>query len=76
MIKYGKSNDVKKLIEKYLENYNTNKDLWEISLKLKIEQTNKSNQSELIDLFKKSLLAVKENVKIAIKFGLLIRFLI
>lgn len=58
----AKSNEANDLIDKYLAANAENLSLWKSKLTLKIDQTNKSNEKELIDLFLRAIKSIKPKV--------------
>lgn len=60
LIRFNHLNQAINLIEENLRTHKTNANLWKSYLRIRIDQTNESNQEELVDLFNKAINLVKQ----------------
>lgn len=59
-IKFRKNKEASAIVEKYLKSNRSSKELWLLSLKAKLDESKGENESEVLDLFKKSVANLKE----------------
>ena len=62
LISNSKPAEANNLIDKYLADQPDNVNLWKSKLALKIGQTSKSNEKELVDLFFRAVKSIKPKV--------------
>lgn len=60
LVKFNHLNEAINLVEENLRSHKSNLNLWKLYLKIKIDQTNETNQIELINLFNKAINLVKQ----------------
>lgn len=65
-MQFKKNKEAKELFDKYVTTYKASKELWYSFLKLRLDESGGKDEEEILDLFKKALSSVKENVCLSI----------